>query len=468
MELAGVESNIENNKITANGNYTMGIGSVSQKLDVKNNTIKAKGSNTGNTYIWDGIGVETIGIKLLSGEASIVSNNVDTTGKYAVGVANTSSSVHDNHLIANELFGDGSVNFTADAEVYNNTPSKTSKISSSDMKIYYGDKYQVTVTDENGTPISNGAVKITVVGKTYTAITDKNGVASLPICLTPKSYDIVAKYVGGDEYGPSICNNTITILSSINADSMVRGYNSGMDFKATFLDTKGKALANTKVSFMVNNKEYFANTDSKGVAKLNAKLAPGSYTVTAINPVTKQKLSKTATIVKRLQMNKDIVMDYYDGTSYSVKAFDDNGKPVGAGEIVKISVAGKTFSCKTSKYGYAILKINLLPKSYKITAEYKGYKVTNNLVVKSVLKPFNSLRKKASSYTLYGLLKHSNGKPIQGKQIIFKLNNKYYKGITDSRGIATVVVKQALNPGKYLIYLWYQNSCVSPSLTIVR
>ena len=466
MELAGVESNVENNKITATGNYTIGIGSVSEKLNVKDNTIEATGSNVGSEYIWDGIGVETMGIKVLSGTATIVSNDVVTTGDYSVGVNNTSSSVHDNHLLAKELFGDNSVNFTGDAEVYNNTPTNASQISAKDMKMYYGDSFPVLVTDENGNPIAKGAVKITVTGKTYTVVTDENGIAKLPIRLTPNTYDIAARYVGNDTFAPSTCENKITVLSSIKAETMARVYNTGMDFKATFLDTNGKALANTKVSFIVNDKEYFATTDSNGVAKLNAKLAPGSYRVTAVNPNTTQKFSKTANIVKRLQMNKDIKMDYYDGTSYSVKAFDDNGNPVGAGAKVKITVSGKTYVCQTNKYGYAILKINLPPNSYKITAEYKGYKVTNNIVVNQVLKASSVTKKKAKSYSFSATLKSSSGKAISGKTVSFTVNGKTYSATTNSNGIATVNINQALNAGKYTVLVKYIKTFVKPTLTI--
>ena len=48
--------------------------------------------------------------------------------------------------------------------------------------------------------------------------------------------------------------------------------------------------------------------------------------------------------------------NYYDGTSYSVKAFDDNGNPVGAGAKVKITVSGKTYVCQTSNTVMLYLK----------------------------------------------------------------------------------------------------------------
>ena len=58
-------------------------------------------------------------------------------------------------------------------------------------------------------------------------------------------------------------------------------------------------------------------TDSQGIAYLtDTKLAVGTYYVTLINPATGERISAKATIVKRLVENKDITMDFVDGTYY--------------------------------------------------------------------------------------------------------------------------------------------------------
>ena len=78
----------------------------------------------------------------------------------------------------------------------------------------------------------------------------------------------------------------------------------------------------------------------------------------------------------------DINMTYKDGTSYDVQLIDGNGNPRAiAGEIVKITVMGKTYSCKTNAEGIASLPINLACGTYSIVAEYDGKEICNNITV---------------------------------------------------------------------------------------
>ena len=122
MSLGDVESDISGNNINLNGNYTTGIASKVSKLTVTDCKINAKGSNVGNESIWESFGIETIGIKVVDGVATIISNNVKTTGNYTVDLKDTNSSVTDNTLTAKKLSGNKSVNFTGSATVKNNRP----------------------------------------------------------------------------------------------------------------------------------------------------------------------------------------------------------------------------------------------------------------------------------------------------------------------------------------------------------
>lgn len=55
----------------------------------------------------------------------------------------------------------------------------------------------------------------------------------------------------------------------------------GTVFVAKFLDKTGKALTNASVKFNINGVFYTRITDNDGVAKLNIRLRPGSYILTA-------------------------------------------------------------------------------------------------------------------------------------------------------------------------------------------
>ena len=81
-----------------------------------------------------------------------------------------------------------------------------------------------------------------------------------------------------------------------------------------------------------------------------------------------------------------IVMDFYDGTYYVVRAYGDDGVPVPAGEVIGFSINGRDYKGMSDKNGYARLLIRLNPGSYKITARYHNYMVTKTITVKQTLK----------------------------------------------------------------------------------
>ena len=273
------------------------------------------------------------------------------------------------------------------------------------------------------------------------------------------THDVEVVYSGDSHYDSKTVTTTVTVFKSINSqDKMSRGWNSPYDYQAEFLDKDGNLLKNTEVQFIVDGKTYTVKTDNQGIAYLNANLGVGSHEITSVNPATGERRNATVTIVKRLLENKDITMDFMDGTYYVVRAIGDDGNPVGEGEFVDVFINTVHYSVRTDKNGYARLKINLNPKTYTATAEYKNTKVSNKLVVKQTLKLVKKTVKvkKGKKLVLKAKLKWSNGKPIKGKKIVFKFKGKKYKAKTNSKGIAKVTIKKKvtkkLKKGKKYTY----------------
>ncbi|MBR4446902.1 Ig-like domain-containing protein, partial [Methanobrevibacter sp.] len=321
--------------------------------------------------------------------------------------------------------------------------NKTSPNIAADVEdVPVGNDVVVTVTVPQG---GDGNVTITVDNITTTVpVTGGENNISIP-GVSEGTHDVVIQYSGNDQYEPQTITKKVTVFKSIIAEDLTRGWNSPYDYKAEFLDNEGHVLADTDVKFIVNGKTYTVKTDSQGIARLDkSKLPIGEYEVTIINPVTGEQTTAKTTIVKRLIENKDITMDFVDGTYYVVRAIGDDGKPVGEGEFVQISVHTISYSCKTDKDGYARLKINLNPDKYPISAEYKNYKVQNNIVVKQTLKLVKKTVKvkKGKKLVLKAKLKWSNGKAIKGKKIVFKFKGKKYSAKTNSKGIAKVTIKK--------------------------
>lgn len=340
-------------------------------------------------------------------------------------------------------------------------------INSSDISVYYRlDKYCIVVKDIKGNPVSDIKLLINIAGSEYVVDSDLNGVILIDLDLSKGIYPVNIKFDGNDRYNSLDLNSTITVLSTISSNDTLRGFNSPYDFIAIFTDNSGNPLNNTNVSFKVNNIYYNLTTDEYGAAKLT-KLAVGTYTVISINPVTSEEITNNVVITKRIINNKNIVMDYRDGSKFKVRVIGDDGKVIGDGEIVKFTVNGKTYKVKTNKNGYAYLPINLAPKTYKITAEYKGYKVSNKIKVKSVIKAKNISKKKAKKIKYTATLKNSKGKALKGKKVTFKIKGKTYKAKTNKKGVAKVYLKK-LKVGKHKITIKYLSSRVTKTVKIKR
>ena len=295
-----------------------------------------------------------------------------------------------------------------------------------------------------------GKVNITVDGITYSGEA-KSLIVMDKLTVGDKVANVV--FYGDENYNDLEMNATFKVseagiieIVTIKADDMVRGYNSEFDYQAAFLTEDGDALVNAKVQFIVKGKTYNAVTDESGIAHLTgSRLKVGTYNVTIVNTVSGQRVVKQVKIVKRITQNKDMTMDFWDGSIYRVKVFGDDGNVAPEGEIISITANGVHYVAKVNKKGYAALKIKLLPKKYKLVTEYKGYKTKNKLVVKQTLKPVKKVikvKKSKKSFKIKAKLKWSNGKPIKGKKITFRFKGKTYKAKTNKKGIAKVKIKK--------------------------
>lgn len=113
------------------------------------------------------------------------------------------------------------------------------------------------------------------------------------------------------------------------------------------------------------------------------------------------------------------------------------------------------------------MKINLKAGKYKITTVYDPYKVSNRIVVKSVLSAKNIIGKNVRNLKFKVKLVNKKGKAVKGKTIKFKFRGKTYKAKTNKKGIATLAVKN-LKVGKYKIKSVYGKSSITRSIKIIK
>lgn len=289
------------------------------------------------------------------------------------------------------------------------------------------------------------------------------------------TYSIEATFEDDGVFNSNSTNNSITIKSSIIASNIARGWNSPFDYEESFVNGSGNPLANQYVTFIINGKEYKVKTDAHGLARVTtSKLAIGTYDVTIINGVTGEKVTRKTTIVARLIQNKDVTMDYLDGKSFLVLVIEDDGKPVGAGEYVSMTINTWTYAVKTNENGYAIRFIGLIPGSYTMVSIYKEYTVKNKVKVNPTLKSKSvKVKKSAKKLVLKATLRWSSGKAIKGKKITFRFNGKTYYAKTNSKGVAQVTIKKSvikkLKAGKkYTVIVKYKDEKVKPKVTVKK
>ena len=220
------------------------------------------------------------------------------------------------------------------------------------VKIYRNDtQYYATVLDKKGNPLANSQVTFNINGVFYSRKTNENGIAKLNINLQAGEYILTAIQDNGFMY-----SNLITVLPSISGSDLVKFYKNGTQYHASFLDASGSPLTNTYVSFNINGVFYERMTNEYGVAKLNINLLPGTYILTAINPLNGEMYSNLVTVIPTL-----ITSDVYSDNktiSYNVILINDDGS-VGEGRYVSITVDGISYEVMTNAYGVASLELTL-------------------------------------------------------------------------------------------------------------
>ena len=133
--------------------------------------------------------------------------------------------------------------------------------------------FELAIGDDGNAVGAGVVVAIKVNGVTYKIKTDKNGYATLPIHLNPKSYVITATY------HKTTVSNKIVVKQTMKLVKTAVTVQKGKAFvlSAVLKWSNGKAIAGKVIKFEFYKKTYQAKTDSKGIAKVTipAKVTQG-------------------------------------------------------------------------------------------------------------------------------------------------------------------------------------------------
>lgn len=323
---------------------------------------------------------------------------------------------------------------------------------------------EISVADQFNNPVKSGEVSVNINGNVQNFKLN-GGKVEVPICLVDGIYDIEVTY-DGEDYNSSQSSYELEILLNVElAKDNVYTYNS--DYRIVLSNQFGNPIEGKTMILNLNNEQYNLTSDADGAIIFNLRLGVGKYDLVLINPVNKDNVSQTIQISPRLSDNQDVVMYYGANNVFRVRVYDDNGNVI-KGESIKIMIGGKSYTAKSDKNGFASVKLNkLAAKTYSVTVDYKGFKVSNKIKIKPTLTAKNKSIKKGKVLTFTAKLVNSKGKALKGKKITFKIKNKKYAAKTNKKGIAKIRVKK-LKAGKYTIKTSYGKVKISNKITVKK
>ena len=334
----------------------------------------------------------------------------------------------------------------------------------SDVEMFYhdGTRLIAKLTDFQGKPIVNATIYFSINGVIYAKTTDANGTASMGLNLDSNVYPVTVTYNGSASYSKISKNITVTINSSIIADDLVKMYQNATRFYAKFMGSDGKVLANTQVKFNINGVFYTKTTNNDGVADLGIMLRPGTYILTAYNPVTGEQQGFNIT-VKSLIVQNDLTKYYMNASKFQATIYDKNGS-LAVNKNVTFNINGVFYTRTTDENGVVSLGISLRPGEYVITTMYEGLDIGNTVTVLPTLvtHDLNMKYMDGSNFTAQTL--DGQGNPLANQNVSFNVNGVFYHKVTDDNGFASLTIR--LMSGKYIITSSWNDFQTGNNITI--
>ena len=245
-----------------------------------------------------------------------------------------------------------------------------------DLSMYYknGSRYEVSIYQDGkiiNSQNNDSKVIFNVNGVNYTKEL-VNGKASIGINLNPGNYTITTFYHYTD--GLATKTNNIEVLSTIQANDVVKFFRNGTQYCAKFLDGCGSPLVNASVIFNINGVFYKKQTDDNGMARLNINLFPGEYILTAIhlNGEEKANIIKVLTTISA----EDISLIENKSGVFVLKTHD-------GARNVSITINGVEYIVQTDDGAVATLNVSLSKGNHAVLSKNlnSGEEIFNTIYV---------------------------------------------------------------------------------------
>ena len=297
------------------------------------------------------------------------------------------------------------------------------------------------------------------------------------VAMKEGSAVITIKFDGSYQYEPSSAEVNVTVVK--NSKSVEIDINpSDVSDDSTF-SISLPPDATGDFSVIVDGKVVATKALKNGKATIKVTgLSTGDHSVTVVYSGDKKYAgaSKSTTIhIYEIKIkSKNISKLYTSKKRFRIQLTRDTQAL--SGKWVKFTLNGKKIKVKTSKNGYASIKVNLPPraKAFKVTVQFGKVKVKNTIKVKSIIKAKNwKVKKPKKVLRIKVSLKKVNGKFLKGKVLKLKFRGKTFKAKTNKKGKAVFKVKKKyfkkLKVGKkYKFKVTYKKNTVKRTLKFKR
>jgi hypothetical protein len=285
--------------------------------------------------------------------------------------------------------------------------------------------YQIFLMDAYYRPLSGELVKITIqnsnFSKTFTALTNNEGIISLTLDLEPGNYLIIVEFLENEWYTYTTTSSTLIVTESFEKTNLTLNFTKEDDTLILYLtDSENNPIGNKTININIRGDDYnnlfTVKTNDEGIVRLPLNLKPGSYNVSysfegdsyysptlgsfSIDIDFEQIITKIITY--------NITMKHGEKKNFTLKLVDADGNHL-IGKNIILSVTGngfnKTYYLTTNDKGEITLPINLGAGKYSLKYSYAGegvYKSTagySTLTITSSTKS-NTVKSKTSKAKL--------------------------------------------------------------------
>ena len=241
----------------------------------------------------------------------------------------------------------------------------------------------------------------------------------------------------------------------------------GGEYSVVLKDLAENAISNRWITLHISDKVYRVKTDENGKATFYLNVSPGSYSVDCEfdgdSEYIKSYNSLKVNIKSSVALQSTVRAQ---NSKVNIQFFSKQATNLADRDVV-VYVNGVKYNVRTNALGVASISINLKPGQYLVkasnpeTAEsFEGYLK----VVKRISNNYNVVMYYGSGKSYSVKVYDDNGKIAKGVTVVFKINGKSYKRVSDAKGIASF--KITLNPGTYTITASYMGVKVSNKVNV--